>query len=246
MDELICGKNSVLAALKAGRPINKIVLAKGFEHGMAKEVLALAKELGVPCQEIDRAALSNFAGPNNRGVVAQAAPYEYVEVADILAAAKEKGEDPLVLILADLEDPHNLGAIIRTAESAGVHGIIIPKRRSVALNSTVVQVASGAAEYVPVARVANLNQCLEELKKAGLWVAGADMQGKENLWQATLTGPLALVMGSEGQGIPRLLADNCDFLVQIPQKGQISSLNVSAATAIIIYEVLRQREAKNK
>lgn len=241
MAELVAGRNSVSEALKSGRSINKVYIARGNMEGSIREIIGAVKEQKIPLQEVERSFLDKLTAERHQGIVAEVAPYAYVDVEDMIASAREKGEDPLVLILAELEDPHNFGAILRTAEAAGVHGVIIPKRRGVQLNATVAKVSSGAAEYVPVARVANLVQTAEKLKELGLWVTGADMQGENSLWEAGLTGPLAVIIGGEGRGIPKLLKEKCDFLTRIPMKGKISSLNASAAASAILFEVLRQR-----
>lgn len=239
--EQIVGRNPVIEALRAGRTINKIVFAKGVT-GSVKEIMALAKEQKIPVQEADRVYFEKIApGLNHQGVVALVSAKEYVEVDDILNAAVERGEPPFILILDELEDPHNLGAVLRTAEAAGVHGVIIPKRRAVGLNSTVAKASAGAIEYVPVARVNNLVQTIEELKKKGCWVAGADGDAPEVYWQTDLKGPIAIVIGSEGKGLGRLIKEKCDFLIRLPMKGQIGSLNASVAASLIVYEVLRQR-----
>jgi 23S rRNA (guanosine2251-2'-O)-methyltransferase len=201
MAEFIAGRHSVLEALKSGRSINRIFILRGMKEGAVREVIGLARERGIPFQEAERNYLDGLTKERHQGMVAEVSPYAYVEIEDIIQFARGKGEDPLVLILAELEDPHNFGAILRTAEAVGVHGVIIPKRRSVQLNATVAKVSSGAAEYVPVARVANLAQAVEALKEFGLWVTGADMDGENSLWQANLAGPLAVVVGAEGHGI---------------------------------------------
>lgn len=242
MSDLLAGRNSVLEALKSGRTINKIMIAKGSKEGSTIDILKLARERGIPFSEVDRKILDNLTEERHQGVVAQVAPYEYVEIEDILSAAERKGEEPLVVVLAELEDPHNFGAILRTAEAVGVHGVIIPKRRGVQVTETVAKVSAGAVEHVPVARVANLVQTVEQLKDKGFWITGADMNGESDLWDANLKGSLAVVIGSEGKGIPRLLKEKCDFLTRIPMKGKISSLNASVAGSIFLFEVLRQRE----
>ncbi len=243
-NSLICGKNPVLEALKSGRTINKVVIATGQEPAFTRQVKALCQAAGVPFHEVDRNRMDSiYAG--HRGVIAYTAPYDYAEIEDMLALAQSRHEDPLIVILAEVVDPHNLGAVMRTAECAGAHGVIIAKHGAAAVTETVVQVAAGAAEYLPVARVANLVNAIQQLKDNGLWVAGAHMTEAQDLWRADLTGGLALVMGSEGKGIPRLVASKCDFMVKIPMMGQISSLNVSASAAILLYEALRQRQAKN-
>ncbi|HHT64087.1 MAG: 23S rRNA (guanosine(2251)-2'-O)-methyltransferase RlmB [Bacillota bacterium] len=241
MAQYVAGRNSVFEVLKSGRPVNKVYLARGNMEGSIREIIAVLKERKIPIQEVEKNYLDKLTRERHQGIVVEVAPYEYVEIEDIMNRARSTGEEPLVLILAELEDPHNFGAILRTAEAVGVHGVIIPKRRSVQLNATVAKVSSGAAEYVPVARVANLGQAVEKLKDFGLWITGADMHGENILWEANLTGPLALVIGGEGRGIPKLLKEKCDFLISIPMKGKISSLNASAAASIFLFEVLRQR-----
>ena len=241
MAEYIAGRHSVLEALKSGRSINRLFILHGMKEGAVREIIGLARERGIPFQEVERNYLDGLIKERHQGMVAEVSPYTYVEIEDIIQSARDKGEDPLVLILAELEDPHNFGAILRTAEAVGVHGVIIPKRRSVQLNATVAKVSSGAAEYVSVARVANLAQAVEVLKEFGLWVTGADMDGENSLWQASLAGPLAVVVGAEGHGIPRLLKEKCDFLTSIPMRGRISSLNASVAASVVLFEVMRQR-----
>jgi len=240
---VICGRNPVIEALKSGRSLNKVIAASGSEHYFLAQIKELCKERKIPFQLAERSRLDAIA-KDNHGVVAYASPYDYVEIADILEVAANRNEPPFILILAEVEDPHNLGAIMRTAECAGVHGLIIAKHGAVPMTETVVRVAAGAAEYLPVARVANLNNEIKELKEAGLWVAGAHMTDAKVCWGADLTGPLAIVMGSEGKGIPPLVAKNCDFMVKIPMHGNITSLNVSASAAVLVYEALRQRTNK--
>ncbi|MCL2677793.1 MAG: 23S rRNA (guanosine(2251)-2'-O)-methyltransferase RlmB [Clostridiales bacterium] len=240
MNEMICGKNSVLEALKGGRAVSRVFLAQGIDRAFVRQVIELCREKGVPYLKIPRPQLEKLAGADNRGVAAEIAAAEYVETADILRAAKEKGEPPLLLILAEVEDPHNLGAVMRTALCAGAHGIIIPKRRSATLNQTVAKVSAGAVEHLPVARVANLVAAVAELQEAGLWVVAADMRGAP-LWEVDLTGPLAIVLGGEGAGIAPLLLSKCDFKASIPMRGPLSSLNVSAAAAVFLYEAARRR-----
>lgn len=242
MDDIIAGRNSVSEALKSGRPLNKLFVARGERQGSLRELLALARERGLLVQEVEPQRLQQLApGQRHQGVVAFASPVEYVEVEDILAAAQRKGEAPLVVVLDELEDPHNLGAILRSADAAGAHGVIIPKRRSCPLSTTVAKTSAGAVEYVPVARVANLAQTLDKLKKAGLWVAGCDMDGREDYFRASLQGPLALVVGGEGRGLGRLVKEHCDFLVRIPMQGHVNSLNASVACSLVLYEAVRQR-----
>lgn len=240
----IFGRNPVIEALRSDSEINKIYLAKGELQGSAKEIVALAKEKGVQLQMVERAKLDQmFPKENHQGVAASIAEANYVDWQDMLESARQKGEDPLLIILDELEDPHNLGAILRSADAVGAHGVIIPKRRAVALTAGVAKAAAGAVAYVPVARVSNLAQTIEALKKEGVWVAGAAMGGTE-VYKQNLTGPLAIVIGSEGKGLGRLVAEKCDFLISLPMQGKINSLNASVATGVILYEVLRQRKYK--
>jgi len=240
---LIEGRNPVLEALKSGREIDKLFIQKGAVEGSIRQIIAIAREKNILIKEVDKAKLDGLSSTrNHQGVIASAALYKYYEVDDILNIAREKGEDPLIVILDGITDNNNLGSILRTADAAGVHGIIIPKRRAVGLTPAAAKVSVGAIEYVPVAKVTNLNQTLEYLKKEGLWIAGAEMEG-ETYHEKDLTGPLALVIGSEGEGLGRLIKQNCDFLVSIPMKGRISSLNAAVSAAIILFEVQRQRMA---
>ena len=240
----IFGRNPVIEALRSDSEINKIYLAKGELQGSAKEIVALAQEKGVQIQTVERAKLDQmFPKENHQGVAASIAEANYVDWQDMLESARKKGEDPLLIILDELEDPHNLGAILRSADAVGAHGVIIPKRRAVALTAGVAKAAAGAVAYVPVARVSNLAQTIEALKKEGVWVAGAAMGGTE-VYKQNLTGPLAIVIGSEGKGLGRLVAEKCDFLLSLPMQGKINSLNASVATGVILYEVLRQRKYK--
>lgn len=241
-EERIIGRNPVLEALRAGRPIHKLILAKGAQEGSIRQVRGLAREQGILVQEVDRARLDFLAeGGVHQGVIALVAAREYADVDDILARAKAKGEDPLILILDGLEDPHNLGSLLRSCDAAGAHGIIIPERRAAGLTPTVAKVSAGAVEYVPVARVTNLARTLEQLKEAGLWICGSDQGAKDEYSRAKLTGPLGIVIGSEGEGMHRLVAEKCDFLVRIPMRGQVNSLNAGVAGAILLFEVVRQR-----
>jgi 23S rRNA (guanosine2251-2'-O)-methyltransferase len=240
MDELIWGRNPVLEALRAGRPFNKIMIVGGSRSSMGN-VVGLAKKENIPVQFVPRNALDNLTdGANHQGVVASLSPKKYVSVQDILAQAKSRGEAPLIVVLAGIEDPQNLGAIIRSAEAAGVHGLILPRRRAAPLTGTVEKVSAGALEYIQVSRVGNLAQTLMALKKEGLWVAGADMTGELAYYEADLTGPLALVIGGEKKGLGRL-TKVCDYLIRIPMQGKIGSLNAAAAGTILVFEVLRQR-----
>lgn len=246
-DDILVGRNAVTEALKAGRGINKILLASGDREGSVTEIAALAKERGIVVQYVERAKIEALAGGHrHQGVLAYVAPVPYAELDDILKAAEEKGEEPFLVLLDELEDPHNLGALLRTADATGVHGILIPKRRSVSLNATVAKTSAGAVEYVPVARIGNIVQTLKALKERGFWVAGADMDGEKAYYEADLTGPLVLVVGSEGRGMSRLTKEACDFIVSMPMVGRINSLNASVAGSILMYESMRQRLLKKK
>lgn len=245
--EIIFGRNSVAEALKSGRSINKVLIAKGPRQGSVKEIIGDARGLGLVVQEVEPAKLDELAGgQRHQGIVALASPVSYVEVEDILAIAQEKNEPPFIVLLDELEDPHNVGAILRTADAAGVHGVLLPKRRSCPISGTVAKTSAGAVEYVPVARIGNINQTLKQLKAAGLWVVGADMDGEKEYYETDLKGPMVVVIGSEGKGIGRLTKEQCDFLVRIPMKGKINSLNASVACSLLLYEILRQREMKTK
>ncbi|GAB4273073.1 23S rRNA (guanosine(2251)-2'-O)-methyltransferase RlmB [Thermincola ferriacetica] len=240
MDDIIYGRNPVIEALKAERPINKILLQHGTTR--AGDILNLARQRKITVQEADKRSLDKLVQGNHQGVIALVAMKAYADIDDILKTAQEKGEDPFILLLDELEDPHNLGAIIRTADAVGIHGVVIPRRRAVGITPAVVKASAGAVEYVSVCRVTNLAQTIEYLKEKGCWVVGADAAAPQNLWQADLQGPLALVIGSEGKGISRLVREKCDFLVRLPMQGKIGSLNASVAAAVLCYEVLRQRQ----
>ena len=242
-DDVLVGRNAVTEALKSGRGINKLWIASGDREGSVSEIAALAKERGIVVQYVERAKIEALAG-GHQGVLAYVAPVPYAELDDILKAAEEKGEAPFLVLLDELEDPHNLGALLRTADATGVHGILIPKRRSVSLNATVAKTSAGAVEYVPVARIGNIAQTLKKLKEKGFWVAGADMDGEKAYYEADLTGPLVLVVGSEGRGMSRLTKEACDFIVSMPMVGRINSLNASVAGSILMYESMRQRLQK--
>lgn len=241
-DDVLVGRNAVTEALKSGRGINKLWIASGDREGSVAEIAALAKERGIVVQYVERAKIEALAGGHrHQGVLAYVAPVPYAELEDILKAAEAKGEAPFLVLLDELEDPHNLGALLRTADATGVHGILIPKRRSVSLNATVAKTSAGAVEYVPVARIGNIAQTLKKLKEKGFWVAGADMDGEKAYYEADLTGPLVLVVGSEGKGMSRLTKEACDFIVRMPMVGRINSLNASVA---LMYESMRQRLQK--
>lgn len=235
-DDVLVGRNAVTEALKSGRGINKLWIASGDREGSVAEIAALAKERGIVVQYVERAKIEALAGGHrHQGVLAYVAPVPYAELEDILKAAEAKGEAPFLVLLDELEDPHNLGALLRTADATGVHGILIPKRRSVSLNATVAKTSAGAVEYVPVARIGNIAQTLKKLKEKGFWVAGADMDGEKAYYEADLTGPLVLVVGSEGKGMSRLTKEACDFIVRMPMVGRINSLNASVAGSILMY-----------
>ena len=239
-EDIVAGRNAVLELLKSDKDINKIYVERGEKHGSINEIVARAREARVVLVEVDSEKLNNMAD-NHQGVVAVVPPFNYCEVEDILDYAKEKNEDPFIIILDGIEDPHNFGSIIRTAETAGVHGIIIPKRRNVAVNSTVAKVSTGATAYVKVARVNNLNETIKKLKDSGLWVIGTDGEADTLYYNQDLKGPLAIIIGSEGFGISKLVKENSDILIKIPMKGQITSLNAAVSTGIVIYEAVKQR-----
>lgn len=240
--EFIVGKNPILEAIRSGHPINKIWIGEGSQKGQIDQVIDLAKENGIQFQFVPKKKLESLVDTqNHQGVVASVAAYEYAELEDLFTNAKEKGEEPFFLLLDELEDPHNLGSIIRTADAAGAHGVIIPKRRAVGLTATVAKASAGAIEYVPVVRVTNLARTMEELKKRGLWFAGTDAKGETDFRQASFDLPIGLVIGSEGKGISRLIKEKCDFLLRIPMLGKVTSLNASVAASLLMYEVLRKR-----
>ncbi len=242
--ELIEGRNAVIEAFRAGRPIDKIYIARGDSDRALGRIASRARESGAVVAECDRRKLDSMSQTGaHQGVIAVAAVREYCAVEDILSAADAAGEAPFVVICDEISDPQNLGAIIRSAECAGAHGLIIPKRRSAGLTASVDKASAGAAEHAKIARVPNIPAAIKELKSRGLWIYGTAAEGSLPLWRADFTGPLALVIGSEGGGMGRLVADSCDFIVSLPMKGRVGSLNASAAAAITMYEVLRQRES---
>lgn len=239
------GRNPIIEAIKSGRTIEKLLIAKGSQEGSIRQIVAMAREKGLVIVEVDREKLDYMSETkSHQGVIAITSPYKYVDVEDILNYAKEKGERPFVIILDEIYDPHNLGAIIRTANAVGAHGIIIPKRRAVGLTPTVAKASAGAIEYVKVAKVTNISQTINQLKENGLWIVGADMDGDKPYFESDLTDSIALVIGSEGEGMSRLVKERCDYLVNMPMKGEISSLNASVAGAVLMYEVVRQRITK--
>ena len=236
------GRNPVLEALKSGRTIEKILVSSGQKEGSILRIIAMAKDKRIIVQEVEREKLDSITQTfAHQGVIAYVSDYKYVEVDDILKKAKEKGEQPFIIILDEITDPHNLGSIIRSAEVSGAHGVIIAKRRSVGLTPAVAKASSGAIEYIDVAKVSNIAQTIEYLKKEGVWVVGADMNGEKVYFESDLKGPIAIVIGSEGEGIGQLIKQRCDFLVNIPMNGHISSLNASVAGGLLMFEVLRQR-----
>ena len=236
------GRNAVIELLESGKDINKLYITKGEKNGSINKIIALAKENKVVIVEKDKKQMEEMAQTDNyQGVIAIVPPFEYCEIDDILNYAKEKEENPFVLILDGIEDTHNLGAIIRTAETAGVHGIIIPKRRAASVNSTVSKVSCGAIEYMRVARVSNITDSINKLKEEGLWICGTSISAEKYYFNQDLTGPLGIVIGNEGKGMSDLVEKNCDFLVKIPMRGKVESLNASVSTGIIVYEALKQR-----
>lgn len=237
------GRNAVIELLESGKDINKLYITKGEKNGSINKIIALAKENKVVIVEKDKKQMEEMAQTDNyQGVIAIVPPFEYCEIDDILNYAKEKEENPFVLILDGIEDTHNLGAIIRTAETAGVHGIIIPKRRAASVNSTVSKVSCGAIEYMRVARVSNITDSIKKLKEEGLWICGTSISAEKYYFNQDLTGPLGIVIGNEGKGMSDLVEKNCDFLVKIPMMGKVESLNASVSTGIIVYEALKQRK----
>mgnify|MGYP000537978102 FL=1 len=244
-DDQIEGRNSVLELLESGKDVNKIFVTRGEKHGSINKILGIAKERKIIVVEKDKKQMDEMAQEENyQGVIAIVPPFEYVEISDILEVAKERNEDPFVIVLDGIEDPHNLGSIIRTAETAGVHGVIIPKRRAVSVNSTVNKASAGAVEHMKIARVTNISDAIEELKQAGLWVCGTAVDTNKYYYNQDLTGPLAIVIGNEGKGIGEKVKKNCDFLVKIPMKGKVQSLNASVSTGIVVYEAVKQRIRK--
>ena len=238
---LIIGRNAVSEALRSGRNIDTLLVVRGERNGSVGRIIAECKEKGVVIKEVDKKKLDFMCGQgNHQGIAAYAAVHEYSSVEDIFALAEERGEAPFIILCDELEDPHNLGAIIRTAETAGAHGVIIPKRRNASLTWAVGKASAGAVEYVPVARVGNLASTIDDLKKRGLWVYTADMDG-QNWCETDFSGPVALVVGSEGNGVSRLIREKSDFVVSLPMRGKITSLNASVAAGILMYEVSRQR-----
>ena len=240
--DLIEGRNAISEALKSGRTLDKVFVADGDTDRALSRLAALAREAGAAVVQVDRRRLDQMSQTHaHQGIIAQAAAHSYATVEEILQRAADRGEAPLLILCDELSDPHNLGAILRTAECAGAHGVIIPKRRSVGLTAVVAKTSAGAVEHMPVARVSNLASTIEDLKRQGIWVFGTDAAGTTDLYHADFQGPTAIVIGSEGFGMSRLVAERCDLLISIPMKGQINSLNASSAAAVLLYEAVRQR-----
>ncbi|CAH2464558.1 MULTISPECIES: 23S rRNA (guanosine(2251)-2'-O)-methyltransferase RlmB [Bacillus] len=244
--EYIIGRNPVIEALRAGRDINKILVAEGAAKGQVQIVLALAKENKVILQHAPKKKLDQLVEGNHQGVIAQVAAYQYAELEDLFKLAEKRNEDPFFLILDEIEDPHNLGSIMRTADAAGAHGVIIPKRRAVGLTASVAKASTGAIEYIPVARVTNLSRTIDELKERGLWIAGTDAKGKTDYRNLDGNMPIGLVIGSEGKGMSRIIGEKCDFLITLPMVGKVTSLNASVAASLLMYEVYRKRHEIGK
>ena len=243
-ENIIEGRNAVLEAFRSGKPVDKLYVLDGCQDGPVRTIVREARKHDTIIQFVEKERLAQLSETGRQqGVIAYAAAYEYSEVSDMLELARERGEDPFIILLDNIEDPHNLGAIIRTANLAGAHGVIIPKRRAVGLTATVAKTSAGALNYTPVAKVTNLKKTMEELKKEGLWFVCADMGG-EAMYDLNLTGPIGLVIGNEGEGVSRLVKETCDFVASIPMKGDIDSLNASVATGVLAYEIVRQRLKK--
>lgn len=245
-EEIIYGRNAVIEALRAGTPVNRILIA-GEKNGSVNVILALAKENGVVCVSASREKISELTGTeHHQGVAAFLSAASYCDIGDILRIAEERGEPPFVIILDEIQDAHNLGAIIRTADAVGAHGVIIPKRRAASLTGAVAKASAGAVSHVAVARVPNLPAAIETLKKNGLWIAGTDLAGETCFYEADLQGPIGIVIGSEGEGMGRLVRESCDFVLTVPMCGRVSSLNASVAAGVVLYEVFRQRRQSGK
>ena len=239
--ELIAGKNPVVEALRAGRDMNKVWLAEGIQKSGVTEIIQLARDAGIIVQFVPKKKLDNLTDANHQGIVASVAAYRYAELDDSFDLAASKQEDPLFIILDEIEDPHNLGSIMRTADAVGAHGIIIPKRRAVGLTAVVAKASTGAIEHIPVYRAVNLAQTVDELKERGVWIAGTDAAKSTDYRNMDATLPLALIIGSEGKGMSRLLKEKCDFLYYLPMVGHVTSLNASVATSVLLYEIWRVR-----
>lgn len=244
---IVEGRNAVIEVLKSDREINKVLIQRGERNGSINDIIKLAKNRGLVIVETEKNKLDQISlTKHHQGVIVYTSPQKYVDVEDILEVAREKEEEPFIVILDGIEDPHNLGSIVRTAEIAGVHGIIIPKRRTALVTETVEKISVGATNYLPIARVSNLNNAIENLKKNNVWIIGTDMDARDLHYNTDLSGGVALVIGSEGKGMSRLVKENCDILIKIPMKGHITSLNASVSAGISIYEVVRQRDLNRK
>jgi len=240
--EIIIGKNAVAEALRSGRSVNKVLISAHLNVNTAAQITKLAKEAGTTVQQTPKNKLDQISSGNHQGIIAYVASYDYAELEDLFRVAEEKAEEPFFIILDELEDPHNLGSILRTADATGAHGVIIPKRRAVGLTQTVAKTAAGALEHVPVVRVTNIARTIDQLKERNVWVVGTDADGKEDYRQLDGSLPLALVIGNEGKGITALVKKKCDWMVRLPMVGQVSSLNASVACSLLLYEVFRKRQ----
>ncbi|MDQ0220535.1 23S rRNA (guanosine(2251)-2'-O)-methyltransferase RlmB [Peribacillus cavernae] len=240
-EEFIIGRNPVLEALRSEREINKIWIAEGSQKGQMQQIIGIAKERQVLLQFVPKKKVDQMSDGNHQGVIAQVAAYSYAELDDLFARAEERNEAPFFLLLDEIEDPHNLGSIMRTADAVGAHGIIIPKRRAVGLTATVAKLSTGAIEYIPVVRVTNMARAIDEMKERGVWIVGTDAKGSDDYRSMDGSMPIGLVIGSEGKGMGRLIKDKCDFLIRLPMAGMISSLNASVAAGLLMYEVYRKR-----
>jgi len=240
-NDFIIGRNPIIEVLKSEREINKIWIAEGSQKGSMAKIIQLAKEQGIQVQFVPKKKVDQMVEGNHQGVVAQVAAYTYAEIDDLFVKAAERNEEPFFLLLDEIEDPHNLGSILRTADAVGAHGVIIPKRRAVGLTATVAKASTGAIEHIPVARVTNLARAIEEIKDRGVWVIGTDAKGKDDYRNIDGKMPLCLVIGSEGKGVGRLIKEKCDFLIHLPMKGKVTSLNASVAASLLMYEVYRKR-----
>lgn len=245
--EMIIGRNPVMEALKSGRSVNKVIISQQINARFHSQIQGLSKSAGTIIQKVPKKKLDQLAdGGNHQGVIAYVASYQYASIDDLFAKAEARNEEPFFIILDELEDPHNLGSILRTADATGVHGIIIPKHRSVGLTATVAKTSAGAIEYIPVARVTNITDTISELKERHVWVVGTDMKNSEDYRTLDGTLPIALVIGNEGKGISRLVKENCDWTVSLPMTGSVSSLNASVACSLLLYEVYRKRYPVNE
>lgn len=241
-EEIIIGRNPVIEALTSGRSVNKVLVSEHLNANTFNKLRKLTKEAGTIMQKVPKSKLDALSDGNHQGIIAYVASYQYAEIDDLFKRAEELEEDPFFIILDELEDPHNLGSILRTADATGVHGVIIPKRRSVGLTATVAKTAAGAIEHVPVARVTNIADTIDELKERNVWVVGTDADATEDYRQLDGTLPIAVVIGNEGKGISRLVKKKCDWTVSLPMKGKVSSLNASVACSLLLYEIYRKRE----